>query len=334
MSSDVTLAIVTAGLSLLVSIASAIVAYILKRSNDRLGEQLKEREAQRDYRYDAKKRLYAEFQPLLFQLVELSENAYSRIEGLARTAAAAETVSPLLGGRSYLSKSTMYRLIAPIAVLKLGQERLTLVDFTVEPVIRFQYSLARQLYISLTEGSELAKIQPALPYDPYAKRDTPDFRYIPAVHNLQHLWLGDLDKLLDAMTVREADKPPRLLTWGQFDKEFTNKRSYLYKSATEIEPVFAGLHPQSTPILWRILVTHATIYQILKRFARQTNQTSSTKDVHLKDAFSIENQLKDTFSIDDQCALDWRPPASPFTFEQAVTEPLVAARLYLERYSW
>jgi hypothetical protein len=321
MSSEVTLAIVTAGLSLLVSIASAIVAFILKQRNEKLVDQLKEREAQRDYRYDAKKRLYAEFQPLLFQLVELSESAYSRIEGLARTAAAAKTVHPLLGTGSYLSRSTMYRLMAPIAVLRLGQERLTLVDFTVEPAIRFQYSLARQLYISLTEGPELADIQPALPYDPYAERDTPGFSYIPAVHDLQHLWLGDLDRLLDAMTVREADKPPHLLTWGQFDEEFTNKRSHLHGPASKIESIFAGLHPQNTPILWRILITHAVIYQVLKTFAHQPDPTEHT-------------DLKDAFSIDDPRALDWRPSASPFSFDQAVTEPIAVARLYLERYSW
>lgn len=50
-----------------------------------LDEQKAEKNARRDYEYDARKRLYQECEPLLFQLVELSENALSRIFSLART---------------------------------------------------------------------------------------------------------------------------------------------------------------------------------------------------------------------------------------------------------
>src|SRR5438552_88350 len=45
-----------------------------------------EKNARRDYLYEARKRLYQEYEPLLFQLVEFSRNALDRIYGLARTA--------------------------------------------------------------------------------------------------------------------------------------------------------------------------------------------------------------------------------------------------------
>ena len=52
----------------------------------RLREVEAERDARRDYEYEARKRLYSEIQPLLFQLKELSESAYRWVMSLARTA--------------------------------------------------------------------------------------------------------------------------------------------------------------------------------------------------------------------------------------------------------
>src|SRR6185369_4404651 len=42
----------------------------------RLGEQGKDRDARRDYQYEAHKRLYAECEPLLFQLADFAEHGY------------------------------------------------------------------------------------------------------------------------------------------------------------------------------------------------------------------------------------------------------------------
>jgi hypothetical protein len=42
-----------------------------------------ERGARLSYEYEARKHLYAEFYPLLFQLVEACESAYNRIAGIA-----------------------------------------------------------------------------------------------------------------------------------------------------------------------------------------------------------------------------------------------------------
>jgi hypothetical protein len=74
------------------SLIVALISYSGKRKSDRelaqlnaeLIETQERRKAQRDYEYEARKRLYSELQPLLFQLVEASDNAYWRIQGLAR----------------------------------------------------------------------------------------------------------------------------------------------------------------------------------------------------------------------------------------------------------
>jgi hypothetical protein len=49
-----------------------------------LERQKSEEDARREYEYESRKNLYQEFEPLLFQLNELSDRAYRRIIGLAR----------------------------------------------------------------------------------------------------------------------------------------------------------------------------------------------------------------------------------------------------------
>src|SRR5262249_21509942 len=83
-------AVIAAFSSLVVAIISAVIA----RKNQRdfevlraeLDEEKKEKDALRDYWYEARKRLYHECEPLLFLLAEVSETARGRIYGLARRA--------------------------------------------------------------------------------------------------------------------------------------------------------------------------------------------------------------------------------------------------------
>ena len=104
------------------SLIVALISYLGKRKSDRelaqlnaeLIETQERRKAQRDYEYEARKRLYSELQPLLFQLVEASDNAYWRIQGLARSAREGRLTgrsSRLRAqSRNYLP-STVYRLM-------------------------------------------------------------------------------------------------------------------------------------------------------------------------------------------------------------------------------
>ena len=58
----------------------------LEALKSQLEEQKAEKDARREYEYEARKRLYQQYEPLLFQLVELAENGLNRIYSLARTA--------------------------------------------------------------------------------------------------------------------------------------------------------------------------------------------------------------------------------------------------------
>lgn len=79
--------------AIIAAVASLVVAlfsHFSTRSNQRAIEKLinerLDRDALRDYEYEARKRLYRECGPILFQLAEQAEAMYYRIIGLAGTA--------------------------------------------------------------------------------------------------------------------------------------------------------------------------------------------------------------------------------------------------------
>src|SRR5262249_28588645 len=86
--------ILVALISAVASLIVALITYFATRSNQRDVEELKaklsetkaERDALRDYEYEARKRLYHECGPLMFQLLEQAEGAINRVRNLARAA--------------------------------------------------------------------------------------------------------------------------------------------------------------------------------------------------------------------------------------------------------
>jgi hypothetical protein len=77
-----------------------------------------EQAAIRNYEYEARQRLYKEFEPLLFLLVEHGESAYRRIYELARTAKQGnlEPGEGWIKNNEYFKISTIHRLLLPLAV--------------------------------------------------------------------------------------------------------------------------------------------------------------------------------------------------------------------------
>ena len=138
---------------------------------NQLAEKKAEHDAEREYEYEARKRLYKEAEPVLFRLGEAAENALYRVISLARTARngnLGSTDRSWLSEPGYYMASTIYNLLAPAAVFRLLQERLTLVDLGVDSRIQMQYLLAKIHYLSFTEDFALANTEPKLVYMPFA----------------------------------------------------------------------------------------------------------------------------------------------------------------------
>ena len=90
MSAQIWAALIAAVASLIVAIVTAFKTYraqqALARLDSQLQEQRAERDARRDYEYEAKKRLYTQCEPIIFQAMELAENFRHRVLSLARSA--------------------------------------------------------------------------------------------------------------------------------------------------------------------------------------------------------------------------------------------------------
>jgi hypothetical protein len=318
-STQVVVALVASATALAVS----VVNYLTKRRSDKDLERLKdelagardEENARRDYEYDARKRLYEELQPLLFQLSELCQGAYYRIRDLAARARAGELEA---GEANWLRDepyylTTLHRLLAPSVLFRLCQRRLTFVDLTVEPRIRAQYELAKQAYLSWS-GFSLAQAGRPLRYKPYEDGPGPE-----AVHALQHIVLGDLDRLIDSMTVREGDSSLRCVSYGEFEDEYRKPESRVQQAVAKIDDVFTDFHPGRRPVLWRVLVAQAHLHMAL---------------VHSLEA-GLRGLVDDTLSPanaltpQDYRELDWREPDSSPPESEALDEPLAAVREYL-----
>ena len=140
---------------------------------EQLREEVDTRKAQRDarldYEYEARMELYKSSEPLLFQLHELAQIAWFRTLSLARTASLGhlDARESWLGGAGYYMLSTIYALFAPLAVFRLLQRRLTFLDIGLDESVGQRYRIARALYSMLAEHHDLARIEPALPYDPH-----------------------------------------------------------------------------------------------------------------------------------------------------------------------
>jgi len=288
----------------------------LEQLKSSLAEQGQDRNARRDYEYEARKRLYAECEPLLFQLAEMAEHGYHRIYSLARTARLGG-LPRWLRGNGYYMRSTLYKLIVPLVIFRLIQQRVTFIDLTLDEHIARQYRLLKFLYLTFTDSFEFAKLSPGIDYQPDV-RDWEEMRQSDeAKHWRQGLYLGSLDNVIDVLIVENEAGKSRWKTYGQFEREFAQKDSDTYKYFSNLADVFQGFHPKKRPILWRMLWTQTLIYEQI--IEAQSLLIGGTR-VNLA---AVSPQLPGQ-------SLEWRTSPDEASDFEVLTEPHRVAREYLE----
>jgi hypothetical protein len=322
-------ALIAAITSLAVAIVTAILGYRTKLSgdsklaalNDKIEKARTARNAQLDYEYEARKNLYKQLQPLLFQIAEMGEAAYERITGLAHSARSGFLVPNDYGWLSggYYLGSTIYRLTAPLAIFKLSQRRLTSLDLSVEPQVRDQYIMIKQLYLTWSASRELAESEPKLQYKPYESYEGPSEEYDPAIYTTQHMFIGKLDAMLDELIVREPEDSLRCISYGEFERKFEDEKSSLYLSTAMIRNLLEDFHPQSKPVLWRMLVTQAHIFRALMK----ATESLASRPVHPASAIPSA----------DRPDFDWRPKGSEVSEvpDEVTTSTFTAVERFLNR---
>jgi hypothetical protein len=153
-------AIIAAGASIVGAAIGAWNQVRLKKIEGIRAEQ----NARREYEYEARKRIYHEFEPLIFILSEDSIGAYGHIKELANMASLGQlhvklstiTEKDKDGDNNDYLKTTIYKLILPMAVFRLMQRHLTSFDLHLDNYFRLQYALAKCLYFSCADNYYIA----------------------------------------------------------------------------------------------------------------------------------------------------------------------------------
>lgn len=215
--------------------------------------------ARREYEFEARKRLYRECEPLIFRFSDHASNAYHRVLSLAR--GGRENVlqeADYLGTFDYYFKSTIYKLFAPLAIYRIMQDRLTLVDLKLDDTIKLQYLIIKQIYLLWTEDLVISRMA-SLSYDP----NDPNWRTLceqdPPKYWRQGLPMGELDIVIDLLLIKE-DNEKRLLNYGEFEAKIDSDKN-LKRQMDLCEKLLTGFTPDQRPVLWILLVTQAILYR-------------------------------------------------------------------------
>jgi hypothetical protein len=294
--------------------------------SSRLEEQRSARSARRDYEYEARKRLYAECEPLLFEALELARGGRHRVLSLARSArrnAIRPDGTGWLSAPGYYFQSTTYLLLAPVTTSRILQRRLTQIDLSLEPRLRLQYELLKLLFLVFTDDHDLAAAAPALPYDPdRADPGEPDREKLlaeePQVYGRQGFYLGMLEVIAERLVVR-TETTARCRSFGEFLSDLDDPKSGVAELVPVFQEVFGGFHPLRAPALWRVLMAQYLLYEAFLQTQRWPAENLGTLA-----------GLVDLTVPQDLTPFDWRSSPEQAS-DAAIREPLEVACAYLAR---
>jgi hypothetical protein len=315
--------------SLVVSCLTAFFSYRAKIKESQLTDQNAERKARRDYEYEARKRLYEQCEPLLFELYELSIGGMKRVGSLARSAREGyltEGTRGWLAVDAYYTLSTVYKLTAPLAIVKIIQRRLTLVDLALDARIREQFSLANCLYLTFSADFKLAGAIPELQYEPNLEFDPEcmDFsekcKSEPEKYCRQGLPVGRLDTAIEALIMSDEKGASRCMTFGEFESRYMVTSSDLHRNFSEVVSLFLHFHPRTRPILWRMLITQSHLY---KTIVLNSETNFKWKKSGKNYAQIPEDERKKRY--------DWRQSPDEATDAKVLVEPFDVAEKYLTK---
>lgn len=193
--------------------------------------QLGELAAQRQYEYEARRRLYVAIGPLRFQLLLACRDLAGRMHALATSE------NYVLDLKNYYARSTIYRLLKPLALSALIEEQMTLADFSVDyaaiECLRFRRSITRILC-----GDELVGEYPEVDW----------------LGQREHVFADTLATVAQTLIARPAGAPPHVL---RFDEFIARLASEGWQSFAPFGDLLNGFEPKTKPLLWIRLVAYA-----------------------------------------------------------------------------
>lgn len=252
-------AIVVAIIAGVAGIVTSAVNYVFNKRTQT--EQLKlkakldnlagEEGAWRSYWFEARKRLYADVRPLLFQITEHSYLGCDRIVRVLKN-----EVRP----RDKVG-NTALRIFAPLVLGRELQRRLTNVDLALDEPVSAQYGVIREMLTNLHEGRAIADVEPEIRYRVDNETDN---------EPRGNLTWAQLDRVIELFTVREKDGPTRPLRQGELDDMLDRPQETAEKPADHpqkilsvVNDLFGDLPPNSARVLGRLLLAQSAFMHVL-----------------------------------------------------------------------
>jgi len=222
-----------AALDQLVNAAKAESEARLKKELD---DYLGEKSVERNYRAEAKKRLYVAVGPLRFQLLVAAAEWANRVVRIGQG-----KYSYDMSVKGYFGRSTAYRLLRVLAVAELIERQVAFADFAVDPAMRSLLKFKRQAFLTLSSS--------------IVSLGHPDEDWS---NQTQHIFYDMLGIISSALIVQEAPvAPSRVIRFDEFVSMVDDK-----DGVQRFEPVprlINGFSLQAKPILWLRLLSLAQL---------------------------------------------------------------------------
>lgn len=246
-------------------------------------------DARLDYEYEAKKKLYSEYEPLFFQFTEFSTLALNHIKGISWVTFHSVQDSEKwnkeiwMDRSSYYFRETVYKLFCPLAILKLINERLNTVDVRMDSKILIVYKIGKILcssfqhdYIIAQKMSNSVKVDKehvdkfgegfklGAPfnqsyYDEWQKKIVINPEEFEGGEGIR---TGQFDSILNEL-IDQREGKGRVISFNEFESKLTDDKSADWLKILELR--FAKFDPKVNKILWRLLVIQACLHSIIRK---------------------------------------------------------------------
>lgn len=239
----------------------------LKRLEAQLGAEGRLQDSRTRYEWDARRRLFEEVEPVMFLTGEVMEMTFARVANMAQAAAGGRLgpgdASWLRGPDNYYLLTSVFRVLRPLACLRMMTEKLTRLDFSLDARVQAAYVLGKMYRDVLSGPFDLAAQAPVRRYAyvapepsrPYVVKDE-------AVQHMQHLYTDELEAVVDTLLVRDAEGRLSLKRYGMFRAELLDPAHETARLMAPALLLFRRAGPANRPVLWRALLACGLIAKI------------------------------------------------------------------------
>jgi hypothetical protein len=178
--------------------------------------------SKRQYEDEARRRLYETIGPLRFQLLLACRDAVGRIERFSTKERYTMTLD------SYFGRSTVYRILRPIAICDLIEESVAVTDFSVDGDAIDCLRLRRAIQKSFSGDEPIG----SMPGSDWSKQ-------------VEHVFA---DRISKAASVLIADRKARqILTYGEFELQMKTDGKNLI---APFDTILLNFSPDEKPLFW------------------------------------------------------------------------------------